>query len=335
MEILRFVNSRDIRAHLKKIDYKFTPLEAAWLVYQCRTASFEEKHAAWTEIISTMPDCPIKMRHEKDSRESLHGFLKDYMRLENKWRDAFCSRNDVAVYQYRWKEQGHACDNENVFTSYDSCLKEITEELQSSEVGNVLMIKRYLDDKKCDEASIRPDGTLMSLWGIHDPEDADCDLGGAFENFWFAFPTPFQKGDVIWDPNQPCGCCRGPFVITGIVSPDGNYFHYDTSDMNAWGYFQCEDNGNIYSESMWNYMDCEYYREKLTGKRRIFKVLSSFLKNEIDVGLFARAYHQILTEEYAKDCIPRDYTAESMLLAGLGKEEPGITDQDSAEKHEG
>ena len=39
MDILRFVNSKDIKRHLKEADYKFTPLEAAWLVYQCQDAT--------------------------------------------------------------------------------------------------------------------------------------------------------------------------------------------------------------------------------------------------------------------------------------------------------
>ena len=34
MDILRFINSRDIREHLKTIHYQFNSLEAAWLIYQ-------------------------------------------------------------------------------------------------------------------------------------------------------------------------------------------------------------------------------------------------------------------------------------------------------------
>ena len=78
----------------------------------------------------------------------------------------------------------------------------------------------------------------------------------------------------------------------------------DNSDMNAWGIFQREEDGEIYSEVTWNYMDCGYYRGKLTGKRRILTALSNFAKGRIDVRLFARAYHQILVGEYVKDCMP-------------------------------
>ena len=90
--------------------------------------------------------------------------------------------------------------------------------------------------------------------------------------------------------------------------------------MNVWGIFQNMD-GTIYNEVTDNYMDYEYYPlERLTGRRRILKALSNFLKGEIDVVLFARAYHQILLEEAAKDCVPRGYDDEGMRLAGLKEE---------------
>ena len=96
-----------------------------------------------------------------------------------------------------------------------------------------------------------------------------------------------------------------------------NYRGCDNSDMNAWGYFQNEDSGEIYHECMENYMDCEYYRGDLSGKRRVLTAMSNFLKGKIDACLFARAYHQILLEEAAKDSRPRSITDEGLRLAGL------------------
>ena len=52
MDIFRFVNSKDVREHLKSIDYEFNSLEAAWLIYQCRDAAIDEKHKAWNELIA-------------------------------------------------------------------------------------------------------------------------------------------------------------------------------------------------------------------------------------------------------------------------------------------
>lgn len=59
MDILRFINSRDIREYLKSRNDPFTSLEAAWLMDQFRCATIKEKHAAWQELIRIMPDCAV------------------------------------------------------------------------------------------------------------------------------------------------------------------------------------------------------------------------------------------------------------------------------------
>ena len=79
MNLYRFINSKDIRTHLEQMGSEFNSLEAAWLIYQCRTASIEEKHKAWEELIATMPDCRVEDRDYFVRRDSLHEFLKDYM----------------------------------------------------------------------------------------------------------------------------------------------------------------------------------------------------------------------------------------------------------------
>ena len=63
MNILRFVNSKDIREHIRNIGYEFNSLEAAWLIYQCRDATIDEKHKAWNELIEKI------VVHEKEIGE--------------------------------------------------------------------------------------------------------------------------------------------------------------------------------------------------------------------------------------------------------------------------
>ena len=88
--------------------------------------------------------------------------------------------------------------------------------------------------------------------------------------------------------------------------------------MYAKGIFLNED-GSIYDDKMWSYMDLEFYEHELFGAQRTLIALSNFLKDEIDPALFARAYHQILTAGYAKQCMPGDYSDTGLELAGLSK----------------
>ena len=94
MKITSFINSNDIREYLEKINYKFTPLEAAWLVYQCRLISIHEKQEAFKEIIRTMPDCEVKKRFNTVPQKSLHEFLGKYISLQNKFIDTFFNGNN-------------------------------------------------------------------------------------------------------------------------------------------------------------------------------------------------------------------------------------------------
>ena len=98
MNILRFINSKDIREHLKKLDYQFNSLETAWLIYQCREATIEEKHKAWEELIGTMPDCEILKRFNTAPQPSLHDFLKKYMELEDRFIAQFLEDNHGDTY---------------------------------------------------------------------------------------------------------------------------------------------------------------------------------------------------------------------------------------------
>ena len=64
-------------------------------------------------------------------------------------------------------------------------------------------------------------------------------------------------------------------------------------------------------------MDLEYFDKELAGTSGVLIPLSNYLKGQIDEGLYARAFHQILSEEYVKRCMPGDITEEGLRLAGL------------------
>ena len=136
MDILRFINSKDIRKHLKDIDYKFNSLEAAWLIYQCHDATIDEKHKAWNELIDTMPDCKIEERYFTDHQESLHDYLKKYIEVENKLIKEFYDEKHtdtfdfdkpfVYKFEYIYKN-GNVFDWTTVFSCFDALFESIME----------------------------------------------------------------------------------------------------------------------------------------------------------------------------------------------------------------
>ena len=96
MDIFRFINSRDIREHLEKLNYKFNTYEAVWLVEQSLTATMQERFDAWEEIIATMPDCaPMRPLKTAPQSGSFHALLREYMALYRKKIKWFCDQNDA------------------------------------------------------------------------------------------------------------------------------------------------------------------------------------------------------------------------------------------------
>ena len=120
MKITSFINSNDIREYLEKINYKFTPLEAAWLIYQCRLISIPEKQEAFKEIIRTMPDCEVKKRFNTVPQKSLHEFLGKYISLQNKFIDTFFNDKDSVYRLIYIYNNGDDFEDNTVYSSFDS-----------------------------------------------------------------------------------------------------------------------------------------------------------------------------------------------------------------------
>ena len=115
----------------------------------------------------------------------------------------------------------------------------------------------------------------------------DC----SFEELWFDFPTPFEKGDIVWLPPKDYNKEQYGFVTLildelGYFNPLQHVVHSgDYTDMVFSGYF-VEPDGTVYHDVLFNYMDLEYYPGPYEGIERIFPAFSKYVKGEIDLGLF-------------------------------------------------
>ena len=98
MDMYSFVNSRDIREHLRSIGYKFDSLEAAWLIHECRSVSYEKKRAAWKDLMETMPDCDVNRSRDGAERKSLYGVLNKYIEIIDREMADFCNSDGDGRY---------------------------------------------------------------------------------------------------------------------------------------------------------------------------------------------------------------------------------------------
>ena len=312
MDILRFIPSRDIREHLKTVGYHFSALEAAWLVFRCDSIPIEEKHAAWQEIIDTMPDCRIDCEDWVLQRESTHQFLREYMEYENEWIGPFIATfydGKNAVYTYAVKGTAKdPCSEEKLyidttrldigkmFSSVDKCLNDerLKEVFACFEDVDVSITKHTLDSVETSKIRLNKDGKLVSLTGLTLHNDKEYGYFSAFHKLMFKFPVPFQKGDILWVPNTGIY----PIVVDSTTPSAFDIEKWgQTRDLNEiilFGYSQ-HDNGTIERNICRDYLSWEYYpSEKLTDKHDILRALSDYLKGKIDTDMLMRTYGGIL-----------------------------------------
>jgi hypothetical protein len=326
-EICRFVNSKDIKHYLLEINYEFSTAEAAWLVYQCRTATLDEKIMAWKDIVNTMADQAIDSPQFDEPYESIHKVILDFIDLKEQALKLFLTESEKDFYQYTLVYSDGSMDYEDsmLYSSYEKCLKQMNKEIQEEKDDTVSgdIRRSGIDSFWTITAFYNNNAEIIDVRIPRDYGILDWNLLDFFEDLWFHFPVPYKKGDILYDPRKyNRGSRDGLIVMTGITpllyEEDGRT-HTDSSDMNVWGYFQEEETGILYQEVTWNYMDYELFpKEKLVGKKRILKALSNLLKEEISLDLFIRAYHLIILEETRNDLMPRGwYTDEGLKLAGI------------------
>lgn len=294
MDVYKFINSKDIREYLKKNNYEFTPVETAWLIWQCENATLEEKHKAWQEIIDTMPDMPFKTNEK--SYDSLHKFLNEYMELENKCIDEIVNAKDDN-FLYRYSTRSKPYIKSKLYFSYESCLHTVVTELidRDNEIeNNIFISKRRKNEEHVNiYIELNTKGEIMNIYS----DTLDKINCITFYDVCLTFPIPFVKGDILWNPNS---LDKNLFVLKETHS-----------DMLVWGYFTGK-NGQLFEDCTASYMNIEYYNGELKSENRILKVLNNYLKGEIDIVRFANMYHQIVLENYAKAFEMREYDDESL-----------------------
>ena len=306
MDIYKFINSKDIESYLRKITYKFNSLETAWLIHQCKKISLENKIIYLKKLIETMPDCEIPQRINCDKWSSLDEYLRKYIDivlLEKKEFFKVEDNNYVYSVTYR-KYKAEECDN-RFFSNIEACLnycQKVNDDTDSNSENIKFCIRKQslieIDDYF--EIECYANGELIEIKNNSKKIAHNNDiLWGVFDGLWFDFPVPFKKGDILWKPihdkNKRRGeflSCVGPFVLieldTHIASKSVRECG-DVSDMGYEGWFASDD-GSVYWEVSWNYMDLEYFEGEYLSYEKILLYIEKHLKEKLDIEILLRNF---------------------------------------------
>ena len=98
-----YMSSRETQEYWKKTGYTPSAAEATWLIKQDKDLTLKEKHKAWKDILTNMPDCAFDSHgtYDEANINSVHNFLSEYMALENRLLERFHKKESNAVYTYK------------------------------------------------------------------------------------------------------------------------------------------------------------------------------------------------------------------------------------------
>ena len=284
MDIYNFINSKDIYRYLRSINYEFSPLECAWLIWQSRRATVNDRHEAWSEIINTMPDCEIP-----NYKDSLHTFLRNLISAEKNAVHRFFEKTEHSFYTGTVTAIDGAEGIENTaFVSLEDCISTLNGLIDSDVLyynitKSELKNGAYQDyitihlDAKGNATHIRMDG-----------------FDNAFDSMTVKFPLPFKKGDILK---------RTSVGIPGIYQPSYTeklvYLYYADDEwskraggydeMTVTGYFWRYDRLSLDSYAC--YMDYEIADAVDEIEDSLLVLTSSFLKKKMNPVEYAENYH--------------------------------------------
>lgn len=349
MDILDFINSRDIRGHLRKIGYQLSPLEAAFVIRDSAGHTFEEKLAAFEWLIQNSKDFGPFERNYCFHFETFHDFLRRYIAFRRVCLQRFLD-GDGAVYSYSWSERNDWIEDHRAFSTFADCLAAIRRDNEDGEAQGFLVRKTRLETAEHYDKNNIQDARLNSGYEITSLESVPRDeeermLAEALNWVWISLPTPFKRGDILqcmraWVPYE-----EHPFVLDALTIWDRKDYmlngfaegseetvradqtvrrlreNGDSSDMGGYCYYLTRDFGLIRDHTpTFNFLDLEYFRGELTGVHKGLRGVSQFLKGTVGMEVLVNGcVHALLEADLSEKELAyrNNYTKEGQAILGL------------------
>lgn len=351
MDIINFINSKDIRNHLHNIVYKLRTDEAAFIVYYSRRP-FEEKIEAWNWIADNMPNTS-RIAH----RQTIHNFryvLREFIKLQQAKITRFKENpNNEYVYTFSYFSIDEREEGQYYYTSFDSLVEAIlrynNDEDTTDKMRRLEVCKCKLNDDEygpCDKVKLTDAGKISDIYinSKHHPDiyngnvqdDMDLfDVDIMFEMMFFNIPTPFERGDILIN-RYDFHSDLPPVVLDSMINWDEKkleehhqkwYRHdewlsraessNDYTDMNAYVYSYSDKYGIHDADLVPDfYLDYERYDGELKDGYRCLKALSALMKHEINEEMYSFAISRIRDEEKITQACCR-WSKEALEKVGL------------------
>lgn len=321
MNVYRFLNSRDIRDYLIETKYEFAPDEALFVILTSRNSTVGEKQTALSELADAFPDFIIEKRRSDIKKRTLAHFAKDYIEVQNAVIKQFFD-NDGGIYfsDFLFDSGFYGFSDSHVFGTFNDAFNDCCDDsFPKNDYSYVIKIKKvYVSGKRSITLFFRQDKSVVNVEyeNAQDANDEKEALIGYPEWMWVSVPTPFKRGDILYNTCYAANESNKPFETDRILVLDylpswdertlkkngftsdaqrinGIDFNFlkkkqrrwrcygDTSDMLAVG-CTVSTIGEIRYDSIATYLDFEHFRGESTDSLGIYTILSGFYKGRID-----------------------------------------------------
>lgn len=325
IDLYKFINSKDIREYLKESKYEFKPLETIFIINQS-FLPFSEKLEGIKFLIDSTEDFMFKPKNIKLEEISFHNFLKKYINVFEKQINIFANEG-IFTFKICY-ENGDNYADDRLFSNSQDCLFNVKQnisddaEYYSSDVQCITIKRLILDTDKYQIMYYNKEFDMLDFESCGLISDDDFEILEEVSNHWFQIPTPFKKGDILIEKDSPIYVPgkKYPVVLDFLntytkkeliengFQDELRYYDErierlkqfgDYSDMDVVGFFLTDD-FCIYHEVCHNYLNLEKYNGSYENEYRLIKVMSLYLKNEIDLESLIKLNETIKLEEIIK-----------------------------------
>lgn len=323
------INSRAIADYCRSIKHKFNTEELMVLVFRNCRMSIEDKIAKYNDLIKNYPDMEVIERINCSHYDSVKTMIMKEIQRLNRLNKNFIENDGNCIYT--WTEYNkstlrtdHYRDLDHTFRTYNDAFKDIKDYINEyDDTISFRITKKYFDKRK--------DYYIFADYNVKNKKPILVDLSENSNNFldidqiFLNIPTPFKKGDILISNTHimsSWGDKDEIFVLDYLCTWKENLSsflakgNYDSSDMIGYGYYFYDENSTDFiRDHKFNYDSFEYYDGELTGKNRILKNISSFMKEKIDLELFVHAY-DFYKADY-QNRLADFYNDDALKLAGM------------------
>ena len=294
MTVYNLINSQDIANHLQQIGYEFSSLEVAWLIWRSKRLNLSQRHKAWREVISCMPDCKIKATENLREIPSLHEYLEHLINAHEAAKKVFFEPEPNCYFNGEIVGDSFSGWDPSAFSTFEACIAH----LDTYETNPENILRYEISKFRLVGEVYEKETTLIFDCNMQIRDIDTMHFKNIFSFLYFDFPVPFKKGDILMRSKS-----GGPTISEQYFMEKVVYLSHGsakdkristTDDMKINGYFWWYDGLRLDAEA--NYMDFELVNSKLESNERFLTITSNLLKEKLDIIEYAEMYHLIKSE---------------------------------------